>query len=106
MYKNNYNYIIIHISIVVIILIKFSNLNMPIIVFGNSSSSHNIGNKIDNNIFLQTPCLRTKYIENIIKEDIDLKNKYRIKILPDPISIREACNKKYVDKLCNHPSII
>ena len=55
---------------------------MPINVFGNSSNNS----------------------EN--KEDIDLKNQFRIKNLPDPISIRDACSKNYVDNLFNDPSII
>ena len=32
-----------------------------------------------------------------MEEDIDLKNQYRTKNLPDPISIREAASKNYVD---------
>ena len=47
---------------------------MPIIVFGNISSSHDNGNKIDTSIFLQKPCLRTKYLAINIEEVIDLKN--------------------------------
>ena len=35
-----------------------------------------------------------------------MKNQFRIKNLPDPISIREACSKTYVDNLFNDPSII
>ena len=35
-----------------------------------------------------------------------LKNQYRIKNLPDPISIREACSKNYVDNLFSDPSIV
>ena len=35
-----------------------------------------------------------------------MKNRYRIKKLPDPISNREACSKNYVDNLINDPSII
>ena len=35
-----------------------------------------------------------------------MKNQFRIKNLPDPISIREAASKKYVDTLFNDPSII
>ena len=35
-----------------------------------------------------------------------MKNQFRIKNLPDPISIREACSKKYVDNLFNDPSKI
>ena len=65
---------------------------MPINVFGNSNS-HDSGNKIDTSIFVQKPYLRTNYIESNIEEDINLKNHFRIKKLPDPISIREAASK-------------
>ena len=78
---------------------------MPINVFGNSSSSYD-NNKIDTSLFVQKPYLRTNYIEANIEEDIDLKNQFRIKNLPDPISIREAAPKKYVDNLFNDPSIV
>ena len=67
---------------------------MPINVFGNSSSSYDNGKKIDTSLFVQKQNLKTKYIESNIEEDIDLKNQYRIKISPDPISITEACSKK------------
>ena len=50
--------------------------------------------------------MRSNYIESNIEEDIDLKNQFRIKNLPDPISIREAASKKYVDNLFNNLSII
>ena len=65
---------------------------MPINVFGNSSHDNN--NKIDTSLFVQKPYLRTNYIESNIEEDIDLKGQYRIKNLPDPVSIRDACSKK------------
>ena len=77
---------------------------MPINVFGNSSN--NSDNKIDTSLFVQKPYLRTIYIEANIEEDIDLKNQYRIKNLPDPLSTREACSKNYVDNLFNDPSIV
>ena len=77
---------------------------MPINVFGNSSN--NSDNKIDTSLFVQKPYLRTNYIESNIDEDIDLKNQYRIKNLPDPISIREAASKNYIDNLFNDPSIV
>ena len=77
---------------------------MPINVFGNSSN--NSDNKIDTSIFVQKPYLRTNYIESNIEEDIDLKNQFRIKNLPDPISIREPASKNYVDNKFNDPSII
>ena len=78
---------------------------MPINVLGNSNSN-NSDNKIDTSLFVQKPYLRTNYIESNIEEDIDMKNLYRIKKLPDPISIREATSKKYVDNSFNDPSII
>ena len=77
---------------------------MPINVFGNSSN--NSEQKIDTSLFVQKPYLRTNYIESSIEEDIDLKNQYRIKNLPDPISTREAASKNYVDNLFNDPSIV
>ena len=86
-----------------ILKMYFDLLNMPFNVFGNSS--HDKINKIDTSIFLQKLYLRTKYIE-ANKEDIDFKNQIRIKNLPDPISIREACSKNYVDNNFNAPSII
>ena len=70
---------------------------MPINVFG--SSSNNSDNKIDTSMFVQKPYLRHNYIEADIEEDIDLKNQFRIKNLPDPISIREPASKNYVDNL-------
>ena len=77
---------------------------MPINVFGNSSN--NSDTKIDTSLFVQKPYLKTNYIESNIEEDIDLKNQYRIKNLPDPISIREAASKNYVDNLFNDSSIV
>ena len=77
---------------------------MPINIFGHSSN--NSQNKIDTSLFVQKPYLRSNYIESDIEEDIDLKNYFRIKNLPDPISIREACNKNYVDNLFNDSSIV
>ena len=75
---------------------------MPINVFGNSSN--NSDNKIDTSLLLQKPYLRHNYTESNIEEDIDLKKQYRIKNIPDPISIREAASKNYVDNLFNDPS--
>ena len=77
---------------------------MPINIFGNSLN--NSDNKIDTSLFLQKPYLRHNYIEANIEEDIDLKNQYTIKNLPDPISIREPASKHYVDNLFNDPSIV
>ena len=70
---------------------------MPINVFGNSF--HDNINKIDTALFVQKPYLRTNYIESNIEEDIDLKNQFRNKNLPDPISIREPASKSNVDNI-------
>ena len=78
---------------------------MLINVFGNSNSNDN-ANKIDTILFVQKPYLRTNYIESNIEEDIDLKNHYRIKNLPDCISIREPAPKHYVDNSFNDSTII
>ena len=78
---------------------------MPINVFGNSNSNDN-GNKIDTSLFVKKPYLRTNYTEANIEENIDLKNQFRIKNLPDPFSIREAASKNYVDNLFNDPSVL
>ena len=80
---------------------------MPVNVFGSISSSYD--NKIDTSLFVQKPYLRTNYIESYesyIEEDINLKNQFRNKNLPDPISIREAASENYVDDMFNDPSII
>ena len=77
---------------------------MPINVFGNSSN--NSDNKIDTILFVQKPYLRTSFIEANIEEDIDLKSQFKIKNLPDLISIREAASKNYVDNMFNDPSIV
>ena len=78
---------------------------MPINVFGNSNSN-NSDNKIDTSLIVQKPYLRHNYIESNIEEDIDLKNQFRIKNLPDPISIREAASKNYVDNYIEKTSIV
>ena len=77
---------------------------MPINVFGNSSNHSD--NKIDTSLFVQKHYLRSNYLEANIEEDIDLKNQYRIKNLPDPISNAERVSKKYVDNKFNDPSIL
>ena len=100
LYKYNVNSNNIHICIVVVIYI----LNMPINVFGNTSD--NSEHKIESSFFVQEAYLRTNYIEAIIEEDIDLQKQYRIKNLPDPISIREATSKNHVDNFFNDPSIL
>ena len=70
---------------------------MPTNVSDNSSSSYHKGNKIDTLLFVEKPYLRTNFIEANIKEDINLKNQFRNKNSPQPISVREAASKYYVD---------
>ena len=77
---------------------------MPINVFGNSSNNNN--SKIDTSLFAQKPYLRTNYLESNIEEDIDSKNQFRIKNIPNPISIREAVSQHYVDNFFNDPSVV
>ena len=77
---------------------------MPINVFGNSSNDN--GSKIDTSLFVQKPYLKHNYIEANIEIDIDLKNQFRIKNLPDPILVQEAASKNYVDNKFNDPSIL
>ena len=80
---------------------------MPINVFGNSSSNNNNNdNKIDTSLFVKKPYLRHNYIKSNIEEDIDFKNQYRIKNLPDPINLTDACNKYYVDNSINESSLL
>ena len=62
--------------------------------------------KIDTSFFVQKSYLRSNYIEANIEEDIDLKNQFRIKNLPDPISITEACSKNYVGNATDEISIV
>ena len=64
---------------------------MPINVIGNSSNKSD--NKNDTCFFVQKHYLRNKYIESNIEEHINMKNQYRIKNLPFPISIHEAASK-------------
>ena len=78
---------------------------MPINVFGNSSNNSD-NNKIDTSLFVQKPYLRANYIEANIDEDIDLKNQFKILNLPDPISIREAASKNYVDNSIHEVSLV
>ena len=72
----------------------------------DGNSSNNSEQKIDTSLFVQKPYLRTNYIEANIEEDIDLKNQYRIKNVPDPINIREATSKNYVDNSINEVSLV
>ena len=83
----------------------FDLLSMPMFfLFGKKSN--NSRKKIDISLFVQKPCLRTKYWESKIEEDFDKGNQNRFQILFDPISIREPASKLYVDKNLKDPSII
>ena len=64
---------------------------MPITALESSSLDND--NKTDNSLFVQKPYLRSNYIERNFEKDIDLRNQFRIKNSPDPISIREAVSK-------------
>ena len=88
-----------------ILKMYFIYLKMSTNVFGSSNSNDN-GNRIDTSLFVHKPYLRTNYIESNIEENICLKNQYRIKNLPDPITITEPTSKNYVDNLFNNPNII
>ena len=77
---------------------------MPINVFGNSSN--NSEQKIDTSLFIQKPYLRANYIESNIEEDIDLKNQYRIKNLPDPINLQDAGTKNYINNTIDEVSLV
>ena len=76
---------------------------MPIKIFGNNSNSSE--HKIETSLFVQKAYLRTNYTEANIEEDIEFENQFRNKNLPNPISIREAVSKNYVDNKFNDPSI-
>ena len=77
---------------------------MAINVFGNSNNN-NIS-KIDTTLFVKKPYLRTNYIEANIEENLDFKNHYKIKNLPDPSDIQDVCTKNYADNLFNDSSIV
>ena len=53
-------------------------MNMLLNVFGNSSSSHDYGNKNDTSMFVQKPYLRTNFIEKINEEDNNMRDQCRI----------------------------
>ena len=81
-------------------------MNMPINVFGNSSSSLDNGNKTDTVLFVQILYLRNIYIESNIEEDTDMKNQHRVKNPKDQMSIRDAASKNFFETFFKDPSII
>ena len=78
---------------------------MAINLSGYSFFSQEKGNEIDTYSFVQKFFKRTIYIESSIEEDINMKNQFRIKNLPDPIIIRETTSKYHVDNILNDPTI-
>ena len=76
---------------------------MPINVVGSTSGFTE--NKMDTHLIVQKPFSRTKYNESHIEEDVDLKNQIKIKNLPNPISIKEAASKNFVDNLVTDPRL-
>ena len=77
---------------------------MPISVLDTILANAEI--RIDISLFVQRPYLGNNYLEHNNEEDIDMKNQYKIKNLKDPIRIREAASKKFVDTLFNDPNMI
>ena len=43
--------------------------------------------------------VRANYIESELEEDIDMKQKFKIKNLVEPSDANDAANKAYVDKI-------
>ena len=73
----------------------FWPINMPINVCRCTLGYNE--HEIDTSMFVQKPFSRTNYIGSKIEEDIDLKNNFRFKDLPNPFSIREAASKTYAE---------
>ena len=66
---------------------------MPNNVFGGSSDN---SIEIDTSAFVKKTDLRTNYIESDMEKDINLKNQYKIKNLPNPVNLQEPATKYYV----------
>ena len=64
-------------------------------VFKSSSSQSD--SQIDTSNFVKKSCLKTNYIETNLEEDIDMKNQYCIKNLPNQLSTSNDCvNQRYM----------
>ena len=63
-------------------------------------------NEIDTSSFDQKLSLKMNYFESNAEEAFDMKNKFRTKNLPQPISIRQAVSKYSVDIEFSGPSLI
>ena len=65
-------------------------------VFGSSSSSQS-DSQIDTTNFLKKSYINTNYIETNMEEDIDMKNQFYIKNLPNINNSNDCMNKIYAD---------
>ena len=73
-------------------------------VFGSTSSINQTN--LDTTLFVQKPYLRTNYIESDMEEDIDMKQKFKIKNLIDPTNDFDAVNKGYIDNKINESTLL
>ena len=73
-------------------------------VFGSTSSTGSTN--VDTTLFVQKPYLRTNYIESDMEEDIDMKQKFKIKNLVDPTNDFDAANKSYIDKNIDESTLL
>ena len=73
-------------------------------VFGSTSSTNQAN--MDTTLFVQKPYLRTNYLESDIEEDIDMKQKFKIKNLVDPTNEFDAANKTYFDRNINESTLL
>ena len=82
-----------------------TNQIVTISIFGTSSAGKTSNNP-DTLPFVEKPEMRTIFFETNIEEDINLKNQFRLKGIPNPIRIREVTSNNYVDDLFKNPSIV
>ena len=73
-------------------------------VFGSTYSTNQAN--LDTTLFVQKPYLRTNYLESDMEEDIDMKQKFKIKNLADPTNDFDAANKSYTDKIINESTLL
>ena len=72
-----------------------------------NDSTSSIGQaNLDTTLFVQKPYLRTNYIESDMEEDIDMKQKFKIKNLVDPINANDAANKAYIGRNINESTLL
>ena len=82
----------------------FLSYIMPMNVFGSTSSTNQAN--LDTTLFVQKPYLRTNYLKSDLEEDIDMKQKFKIKNLVDPTNGFDAANKTYIDKYIKESTIL